>query len=66
MAASSLDNAKLECEGNPDCHMFIDSKGRGVLFRWCGSTASQIESQLGTLLYRKGNTDTYSIYNRLY
>ena len=62
MDAYSLDNAKLECEGNPNCHMFIDSKGRGVLFGVCVPTASPAPTLKGDILYIK---DTGAINNRL-
>ena len=62
---SLLVNAKLKCEGNPNCHMFVDYLGSGVKFKMCPPGSSRIRASKGSILYTKGNIEKYAIHKIL-
>ena len=64
MIATSLDDAKLECSANPNCHMFFHdvSMSYNFTFAACESTASIRICTKGNIVYTSGNTNTNVIF----
>ena len=63
MDAYILDHAKLECEGNANCKMFVDYLGTGVNFKMCPTGSSPIgDEKGGSILYENGNTNALSTH----
>ena len=60
-----LFQAMLECEGDPNCNMFVDHLGSGVKFKMCPTGSSRIRSLKGSTLYIKGNIEKYVIHKTL-
>ena len=60
-----LFQAMLECEGDPNCNMFVDHLGSGVKFKMCPTGSSRIRSLKGSTLYIKGNIEKYVIHKIL-
>ena len=64
MMSTNLNDAKLECSANPNCHMFFHdiSMSYDFTFAACESTASIRTCTKGNIVYTSGITNTYIIF----
>ena len=60
-----LAQAKLKCEGDPNCDMIVEYLGSGVKFKFCPPGSLPKKSSKGSILYIKGNIEKYAIHKIL-
>ena len=64
MMSTNLNDAKLECSANPNCHMFFHDVSMSYEFTFaaCQSTASIRTCLKGNIVYTSGITNIYIIF----